>query len=195
MLDQAQDLLQEDSAQSNSPESKGWSSTFSGRPKACCSLLTQVLVHTGPALQCTLCVLDRALRSEVADNPQLNDGDGKCTELQALCACKNPERILGQSHVPPQVCVQGSITSAARERKAKRTAGALKTAKERVHSASTLLFQLHADNIRSVRLWHCISQHHASAHDAPLSVQGEKGQAHACSVTSTSVHVTKGSVQ
>jgi hypothetical protein len=48
--------------------------------------------------------------------------------------------------------VQGSITSAAKERKASRTAEALKIAKERVQSASTLLFQLHAEKIRFVRL-------------------------------------------
>ena len=70
VLDQAQDLLQEDSAQSRPSDTKGCSSTFSGGPKACCSLLTQVLVHTEPALQCTLCVLDRALRSAVACNTQ-----------------------------------------------------------------------------------------------------------------------------
>lgn len=70
VLDQAQDLLQEDSAQSRAPDTKCWSSTFSDRPKACCSLLTQDLIHTEPALQCTLCVLDRALRSEVACNTQ-----------------------------------------------------------------------------------------------------------------------------
>jgi hypothetical protein len=70
VLDQAQDLLQKDSAQSRPTDTKGWSSTFNGRPKACCSLLPQVLLYKGPALQCTLCILDQALRSGIAVNKQ-----------------------------------------------------------------------------------------------------------------------------
>ena len=70
VLDQAQDLLEEDSAQSRPADTKGWSSTFNGRQKACCSLLPQVLLYKGPALQCTVCILDHALRSEIATNKQ-----------------------------------------------------------------------------------------------------------------------------
>lgn len=40
------------------------------------------------------------------------------------------------------------MTASQHDRKARRTAEALNSAKERVQSASTLLFQLHADNVR-----------------------------------------------
>lgn len=38
VLDQAQDLLQDDSSQRRPSDTKGWSSTWNGRPKACTAL-------------------------------------------------------------------------------------------------------------------------------------------------------------
>ncbi|CAL5222611.1 g5005 [Coccomyxa viridis] len=62
----------------------------------------------------------------------------------------------------------GSVTASARERKAKRTAEALKSAKERVQSASTLLFQLQANNVRRPELY---VQLEATAADLQTALQ------------------------
>ena len=63
------------------------------------------------------------------------------------------------------------MTASARERKARRTAEALKSAKERVQSASTLLFQLQANNVRCVEL-RSVSATARLLHLGTLVVQG-----------------------